>query len=260
MFMVMNILFAACAGDVKETVLSDPSPTATVTVIQPTDSAQATITITPTKDPERVPSPTEELKQDITPALSEIPTVMPAVTGTPIPVLTTTPVPTAVLTPNLLPTPTIMVTPTPSVDPLTLVYAGWQQVTDPSGHYTIVFPEVYDTVSLEKKSDFFKYVYTASGMSGLKWELCFHIAETVELRQEKLMEQYPELKIKPQADGFAYYAETETVFVAGEVYAWNYETASSHGVMHMEISYPQEKKEEYQKEMYYWYVCVLEEE
>lgn len=266
MFMVINILFAACTGEVKETVLSDLTPTATVAVTQPSVSTQATSTITPTKDLEQISSPTEEQKQDITPTPSEIPTVIPTVVQTPTPVPTVTPtsvptatpVPTATLVPTA--TPTIRVTPTPSVDPLTLVYEGWQQVTEPSGQYTIVFPELYDTVSLEKQSDFFKYVYTASAVPDIKWDLCFYTEETVELRQKKIIEQYPEVKIRLQADGFAYYAETETVFVAGEVYTWNYETAGIYGVMHVETSYPQEKKEEYQREIYNWYVCTLKEE
>ena len=276
MFLVMNILFAACTGEVKETVLPNASPTVTVTVTQQPESTQAATTIKPTKEPKLTPSPTEEPRQHITPTLAatvtpslvptEIPTAAPTVTSTPVLQPTAIPhlteIPHLTATPTLQPTatPTMMVTPTPAKDPLTLVYGGWQQVTDLSGHYTVVFPDIYDKVSLKKESDFFKYVYTASAMSDIKWELYFNMEETVEMRQKKIIEQYPEMRVKSQADGFAYYAETDTVFVTGEVYAWNYETVGIHGVMHIENSYPKEKKEEYQKEMYHWYVCMLKEE
>ena len=280
--MLMNILFAACTGDVKETVLPNSSPTATVTVTQEPVSTQPTITTQPTKEPELTPLPTEEPKQHITlmPSVTitptETPAVAPTMTMTPIPskmptdvpMMTPSKVPTATVTPTLQPTatptltpsPTMIITLTPAKDPLTLVYAGWQQVTDPSGCYTIVFPDMYDKVSLKKESDFFKYVYTASTMSDITWELCFHLEETVELKQQKIIEQYPEMKVKSQEDGFVYYAETDKVFVAGEVYTWNYEATGVYGVMHIENSYPKEKKEEYQKEMYDWYVCVLKKE
>lgn len=282
MFLVMNILFAACTGEVKETVLPNASPTVTVTVTKQPENTQAATTIKPTKEPELTPSPTEEPRQHITPMLAatvtpsvaptEIPTAAPTVTSTPvlqptaiphlteIPHLTATPIsqPTVVVT--LQPSPTMLVTPTPAKDPLTLVYAGWQQVTDLSGQYMVVFPDIYDKVTLKKEADFFKYVYTASAIPNVKWELSFNTEETVNVRQQKIIEQYPEMKVKPQADGFAYYAETDTVFVAGEVYAWNYKAAGIQGVMHIENSYPKEKKEEYQKEMYHWYVCISKEE
>ena len=280
MFMVMNILFAACTGKVEETVLPNPSPTATVTITPSPVSTQAAITIQPTKDLELTPSPTEEPMQHVTPMPSvtimptEVPTDVPTMTPTPnkvptdVPMMTPTPVQIVTITPalqpsvtpTLIPSPTIFVTPTPAKDPLMLVYAGWQQVTDPSGRYMIVFPDMYDKVSLKQEAEFFRYVYTTSAMPDIKLELCFNMEESVELRQEKIVEQYPEVKVKPQTDGFAYYAETDTVFVAGEVYTWNYETVGMHGVMHIENIYPKEKKEEYQKEMYYWYVCVSKEE
>ena len=282
MFLVMNVLFVACTREVKETVLSDLSPTVTVTVTPSPVSTQAAITIQPTKELELTPSPTEKPMQHVTPTPSvaitptEVPTIaptmvltptpnkittdVPMMTPTPVPIITVTPTLQPSVTPTIIPTLTIFVTPTPAKDPLTLVYAGWQQVMDPSGRYTVVFPDMYDKVTLKKELNFFKYVYTVSAMPDIKWELCFNIEETVELRQQKIIEKYPEMKVKPQADGFAYYAETDTIFVAGEVYTWNYEATGMHGVMHIENTYPKEKKEEYQKEMYDWYVCVLKEE
>lgn len=273
MFMVMNILFAACTGQVEETVFPNPSSTANATVTQAPIDTQQAITKQPTKEPELTPSSTEEPKQHVTPVPSvtimptEVPTVAPTMTMMPTPTPNKRPTDIPMITPTsatmvtltLMPSPTMIITPTPATDPLMLVYAGWQQVTDPSGYYTIVFPDMYDKVSLKQETDFFKYVYTVSAMPDIKWELCFNIEETVELRQQKIIEQYPEMKVKLQEDGFAYYAETDTVFVAGEVYTWNYEATGMHGVMHIENTYPKERKEEYQKDMYYWYVCVSKE-
>ena len=83
MCIMMNILFAACIGEVKETVLSNPSPTVTVTVTQAPVSTQATTPIL-TKELEPTqkltPSPTEEPKQQVTPMLSV--TITPTMTPT----------------------------------------------------------------------------------------------------------------------------------------------------------------------------------
>ena len=271
MFMVMNILLAACTREKEETVLSNLSPTVTAAVTQAPVSTQA-VTPVPTKELELtltpVPSPTEVISQPITPMPS--PTITPTkepiatttVTPTPGSVVSATPTPRPTATPNLTvaPSPTMYVTPTPAKDPLTLVYEGWQQLNDPSGCYMVVFPDIYDTVNLTKEEKFFRYAYSASKMSDIQLDICFNIEENVELQEEKLIEKYPNLRIKLQTDGFAYYAETESLFVAGEVYAWNYEVVGTDGVMHIETVYPLEKKAEYQKEMYYWYVCKAQEE
>ena len=211
MFVVMNILFAACSGEVKETVLPHASPTVTSTVTQPPSGTQAVTTTKPEKDAEPTPSPTKEPGQHITPMPSELPTLTQTVTPcptatvmpTPQPTATAIPVLTVTPTPQPTATPTLMITPTPARNPLTLVYAGWQQITEPSGRYTVVFPDMYDIVNLTQEAAFFKYVYTTSVMSDIKLELCFHMEESVELWKEKIIEQYPEVKMRLHTDGVA---------------------------------------------------------
>ena len=279
MLMVMAVFWSACEGEKEKDTLSKLSPTAVLTVVPtkpPVNTQVVTPIIKPTEEPKitekPVLTPTGELEPELsptpaatvtpsptaTPTVTPLPTVAPTATPTVTPVSTVLPTSTPTVTP--LPTvtssPTVALTPTPTINPLSLVYAGWQQTTDPSGERVIVFPDIYDEVSLIKEKNYFSYSYTASTRQSLVLELSFYLEEDVAVQKEKIIEQYPEVRMKAQTDGYAYYAEEGELFVAGVVYACYYEPLGINGVVRIENRYPKGEKEEYQKEPYSWYVCV----
>ena len=248
-FLLMTVLCLACTGETGNPALSHVTPTKSPTAVptkQPVD--------TPTAEPKASPTAKPELTKPPVYTPTTEPTITPEPTVTSV--LLPTVVPTATAIPTVTMPPTL--TPTPTVSPLSLVYAGWQQATGPTGAYQVVFPEGYDKVSVTKEKNYFYYTYTDSQHEGLVFDIIYYPDERILARQEAILAQYPDVVITQEEQGFSYYAETETLCVEGSVYACLYTTLGTDGAMQVENRYPKEQSEEYRKENYNWYICVPE--
>lgn len=258
---ILALLFLCGACAVKAGPVPTGVPVIVTATPEPTKepAKNPTIPPEPTKIPEKItPEPTKEPVPTSTP----VPTMPPA-TPTPTPEPTVTPVPEVTEIPE--PTEAPVPAPEPTKNPLPLVHEGWQNVSDITMQYYVVFPDCFDRSTLIKEEKQTAFSYTSSTEPDIQFGIAYRFGQTYESKQEEILLNSGEISEDTGKEkAFFYRIETKDRIYRGFVTEEYYDSflpgemlAETVGVMQVEFSYPLAEKEKYESEAFEYYVVEI---
>lgn len=267
--MTAGLLLLASCGPKVDVNPVNPTGGAEIaaTIVVPTCTPEAMIspeaTILPdpatTKAPQVTVSPTSE--PTIRPEATETPVVMP--TGTPEPTMepTVRPEPTEPPEETPIPTPS----PTPSVTPDTLVNRGWQKTISIDEKYIIIFPELFRESVVIKENNELLVKYTCPEEEAIEFSVSYLMQQNLQeveneilgmdgtilegsLGEKRVVLEWNENDMVYRA---ALWEEQYAQALLGGAFG---EEEWITGVMQVMVSYPEERRAEFEAAEYNYYV------